>query len=1102
MATGLAGATVTNLTFNGNSSGSIGIVSGLQGFFCGPNGNCGITINIPVTGSGGIQQSSGGYLALYATNTYTGGTTLTGGQLVYYNNNNSFGTGTITVNGSGNALVGSASPISIPNSIVIQASSTNYNFNLASSNPTGSTPGTTFTGSFTLPTAGAFTLNDSSATTALTQINGPITGGSAIIYADNGTLQLAGTNTYTGNSAISSPNTVIVVGSGSLGGGAYSGTITNNSILVFNTSANQTLSGIMSGTGRLTQEGSGTLTLSAAETYSGGTSNSGTLVIGGGGTITAAGKITNNGTFKYSSSATENISGVISGTGTLQVTSGTLTLSGANTYSGITTITGGTLNIGSDTNTGTAPLGASPGSFVANQITLSGGTLGLTATAADITANRGITLTAPSTISATSGQTPTVDSVITGGFALTKSAAGNLNLNAANTFTGGLTITGGGVRFNNASAAGTGTITVTPASIVTLRQLSPPGPTSVTVTNTVILNTNSGNDIDLACALNNTFTLSGNISGVGYLTRDRGTSGNGTVVLSGSNSFSGGLLWRGSVIGVGSSNALGTGTVLMSPANTDPLTLTATTPLTGANALTNIVQIAVSNATQQITISGTNDVELAGSVVLGQTGSLSPVITNNNTGATIISGVISSGLAGTGFTNAGSGVMVISGSANTYAGPTVVNGKLKVTGNITTSSGVTVNSGGTLSGPGTVPTLAINSGGTVSPGSSPGSMATLDETWAGGGNYNWEINAASGTAGADPGWDRLNITGGLNITASSGTPFVIKITSLTTNDVAGSVFDFDNTTNYSWSIATTSGGITNFSASAFTLNTAAFANSLGGGAFIITTNATDVLLLFGQKPVISSLTPANPTNTVGDNITFTASASSADPFTYQWQKGGTNISNATNSTYAIMGAHVTDAATYSIVVANQYGSVTNSAVLTVNQANLMVSATAQSKTYGQTVVTGAGNTNFSSVGLKNGEVISTVTLSISGSGDASNAPVSGSPYTITPSLAVGTFTPADYILTYNSGLLTVNPATLTVTADNFTRIFGVTNPVFTVTYTNFVNGETLGTSDVGGTPALTTAADTNSDVGSYVITNGTGTLTSTNYTFNLYVQSG
>ena len=101
---------------------------------------------------------------------------------------------------------------------------------------------------------------------------------------------------------------------------------------------------------------------------------------------------------------------------------------------------------------------------------------------------------------------------------MTKSSSGNLNLNASNTFSGGLTITGGGVRLNNPLAAGTGPITITPLSIITLRMLQG-APTSaeaplfnVTLTNVVVLNANSGSDIDLACGNGQSLTLSGNIS--------------------------------------------------------------------------------------------------------------------------------------------------------------------------------------------------------------------------------------------------------------------------------------------------------------------------------------------------------------------------------------------------------------------------------------------------------------------------------------------------------------------------------------------------------------------------------------------------------------
>ena len=39
----------------------------------------------------------------------------------------------------------------------------------------------------------------------------------------------------------------------------------------------------------------------------------------------------------------------------------------------------------------------------------------------------------------------------------------------------------------------------------------------------------------------------------------------------------------------------------------------------------------------------------------------------------------------------------------------------------------------------------------------------------------------------------------------------------------------------------------------------------------------------------------------------------------------------------------------------------------------------------------------------------------------------------------------------------MNKATLLVTADTFYQPYGATNPTFTVTYSNFVNGQTLAT---------------------------------------------
>jgi hypothetical protein len=83
-----------------------------------------------------------------------------------------------------------------------------------------------------------------------------------------------------------------------------------------------------------------------------------------------------------------------------------------------------------------------------------------------------------------------------------------------------------------------------------------------------------------------------------------------------------------------------------------------------------------------------------------------------------------------------------------------------------------------------------------------------------------------------------------------------------------------------------------------------------------------------------------------------------------------------------------------------------------------------------------------------------------------------------------------------SGTFTITKATLTVTADNQTRPEFQPNPPLTASYSGFVNGQTLGTSGITGSPNLTTTATLNSDEGTYLITVTFGTLTSGNYTFS------
>jgi uncharacterized repeat protein (TIGR03803 family) len=82
--------------------------------------------------------------------------------------------------------------------------------------------------------------------------------------------------------------------------------------------------------------------------------------------------------------------------------------------------------------------------------------------------------------------------------------------------------------------------------------------------------------------------------------------------------------------------------------------------------------------------------------------------------------------------------------------------------------------------------------------------------------------------------------------------------------------------------------------------------------------------------------PSNATNHAGANATFTVEADGVLPLKYQWRKNltnlvdGGNISGATSATLVLNNISAADAASFSVVVTNNYGSVTSSnAMLTI-----------------------------------------------------------------------------------------------------------------------------------------------------------------------------
>ena len=154
---------------------------------------------------------------------------------------------------------------------------------------------------------------------------------------------------------------------------------------------------------------------------------------------------------------------------------------------------------------------------------------------------------------------------------------------------------------------------------------------------------------------------------------------------------------------------------------------------------------------------------------------------------------------------------------------------------------------------------------------------------------------------------------------------------------------------------------------------------------------------------------------------------------------------------------------------SNYSVTTNAGSITITQAALTVSADSQTRSYGSANAALTGSVS----GLQNDDDISATFVTTA---DASS-PVGT--YTISASLSDLGAKLGNYSVTTNLGVLTVNPALLTGTADNKLRLYGQPNPLFTASYSGFVNGEDA--SLLSGPLAGGSSADTNSPVGTYAI---------------------
>jgi hypothetical protein len=156
---------------------------------------------------------------------------------------------------------------------------------------------------------------------------------------------------------------------------------------------------------------------------------------------------------------------------------------------------------------------------------------------------------------------------------------------------------------------------------------------------------------------------------------------------------------------------------------------------------------------------------------------------------------------------------------------------------------------------------------------------------------------------------------------------------------------------------------------------------------------------------------------------------------------------------------------------SNYAVTLSNGTLTNLPAPLTITANNTNRLYG------AANPTFTAayVGFVNGDDETALDTPVSLTTTATAASPAGN-YPVTASGA----TDLNYTITFASGTLAVTPAPLTITANNASRAYGMTNPLFSATISGFVNGDDEG--DLIGTLAFSTAAETNSPVGLYPVT--------------------
>ncbi|MFA8231793.1 fibronectin-binding autotransporter adhesin ShdA [Salmonella enterica] len=291
------------------------------------------TLDNNVTGEGQIVKSGSDELIVTGDNTYSGGTTISGGTLTA-DHADSLGTGAVANSGVlqvgegelENTLSGSGSLVKTGTGELTLSGDNTYSGGTTITGGTLTADHADSLGSGDIDNSGVLKVGEG-------DLENTLSGSGSLVKTGTGELTLSGGNDYSGGTTIIG-GTLTADHADSLGTGA----VANSGVLQVGEGE---LENTLSGSGSLVKTGTGELTLSGDNSYSGGT----TII---GGTLTAdhadllgTGAVANSGVLQVGEGELEN---TLSGSGSLVKTgTGELTLSGDNSYSGGTTIIGGTL---------------------------------------------------------------------------------------------------------------------------------------------------------------------------------------------------------------------------------------------------------------------------------------------------------------------------------------------------------------------------------------------------------------------------------------------------------------------------------------------------------------------------------------------------------------------------------------------------------------------------------------------------------------------------------------------------------------------------------------------------------------------------------------